>query len=1029
MSEVLFNVETIIKKLKEILKCEICHNLFDFKRHLPIILNSGETFCSQCLSENKNSASIENKSNNNNSDNNLSPFKFVVNLKINKIIKDIVNLYDKTRNEKYISFSKQLTERNSNQRFGHYLLTYNNSSTTIKEKEYSSNEFIYSNSNKNINNIQKLNDSNENSNNNIIKNSSNKNEIKEKEKNINKIENLENNYKIISKEISLKNSVIKPNNKINVNTLNINNLPHLNISDIDDNLNTMAINDEINTNFNKENQNFFEEKEDNMKKIDEDSIDTIPINEEKSTVNISFKNEFNDFWMKNDNLPTELLVNQNEFKNSLNKYIFINKNNFIYKNNQKVSGSSLNINKKTDILSKNKKGEKENKFAYQLSEPNFENINKNNLYDFNSLKIKKEEEKSSNSKIKKIYKNENYYEDKKNNNKENVLNSNEKKNKEYHKININKNQKDRKQIAPKEIDKKIEEDENENIIDKNKTSFRDNNNKKENDNLFDEEEIKIVVKNINNLYDNESIQRKLLITENNINKLFNNKNKTNNEQINDDNNEKHRDIYNNSKVKHTITYNKKILGRTNFSPSKNNSNENSVSKNINKNENCKKINCSINKSKYRTISHAKTNENINTDNIPTNEMMGSITARENNSDSINNLKRIPKITSIFLKIDNLKQNIINKNYGKNKGNSYDINENTIYDYEDSIKNEGKKKHANDEKIISIKKGKTFMNKRKDELDNLNSRNNSNNKNSINTNDDTAPKNQFLELKMNEFQKLFEQKITQEKNKKTKNILLKNKNKYEEIIKKSLNSSLLNNDLNEIKILFQPNNDFYVGLISQNDNSPQKGFLYSFDGNYYEGTFVNGKKEGKGIIIYKNGTKYEGDLKGNLHHGVGKLTQIDGEIFIGEWKEGKINGNGVRYHSNGDIYSGHYINSSRDGTGKYIFSNGDSYEGKWKNGKANGKGIYKFKNGNIYEGNFENNNFCGQGCFKKKKGEIYFGEFKNGVLDGEGIIIIKDKEKFIGTFKNGKKHGKGAIYNKNGNLIKSGIWQFDEFISE
>ena len=1037
MSEILFNVKTIIKKLKEILQCDICHNLFDFKNHMPIISNSGETFCSQCISENKNNIYLGSKFDNNNSNNILSPFKFVENLKLKKIIKDVLNLYDKAIKEKNIIFSKQLTERNNNQRFGHYLLTYNNSSTALREKEISSNEYIYNNSNKNINN-NKLNKSKNNSINNSDNNNLNKKEKKEQDKNINSnnIENPEHNCKIISKEINLKNSIIKPNNnKINVNTLNINNLNNLNISDTDDNLNTMVLNDEINTNFNKENINFFEDKESDIKKIANDSIDTIPFNEEKSTVNMSFKDEFNELWMKKDDMPSELMVNQNDFKNNINKYVFINKNNFIYKNNQKVSGSSLNINKKGDILSKNKKTEKENKFIYQLSEPNFENINinKNNLYDFDKLKIKKEEEKSSNTKIneneiKKIYKNSNYYEDKKINNKENILNSNESKenkNKEYYKINKNKCQAVRRQIAPKEIHKKIEEDENENIIYKNKTTFRDNNKKDENKNiLFDGDEIKIVIKNINNVYDNESIQRKLLITENNINKLF--KNKNNNEKIFDDNNEKPRFTYNNSNANHP--YNKKILGKTNLSPYKNNSIENSVGKNFNKAENYKKINCSINKSKYRTISHAKTNENVNTDNLSTNEMIGSITSRERKTDCFNNIKQIPKITSIFLKIDNQKQNIINKNFVDRKKNNSDSSENNNYEYDDSIKNEGNKKYITDEKIISIGKAKTFMNKTKDELDNLNSGNNLNNKNSINTNDDNNQINKILEIKMIEFNKIFEQKIKSEKNKKTKNILLKNKNKYEEIVKNSINSPLINNNLNEIKILFLQNNDFYLGLISSQDNLPKKGFLYSFEGNYYEGTFVNGKKDGKGIVIYKNGAKYEGELKNNLHNGVGKLTQLDGEIFIGEWKEGKINGNGVRYHSNGDVYSGHYINNSRDGTGKYIFSNGDSYEGKWKNGKANGKGIYKFKNGNIYEGNFENNNFCGQGCFKNKKGEIYFGEFKNGVLDGEGIIISKNKEKFIGTFQNGKKHGKGDLYNKNGNIIKSGLWQSDEFIS-
>ena len=79
--------------------------------------------------------------------------------------------------------------------------------------------------------------------------------------------------------------------------------------------------------------------------------------------------------------------------------------------------------------------------------------------------------------------------------------------------------------------------------------------------------------------------------------------------------------------------------------------------------------------------------------------------------------------------------------------------------------------------------------------------------------------------------------------------------------------------------------------------------------------------------------------------------------------------------------------------------------------------------------FENNSFCGQGCFKKKTGEIYIGEFKNGLLNGEGTEINQHKEKFVGMYINGKKNGNGILYDKNGNIIKSGVWESNEFVSD
>ena len=1044
MSEYLFNVKSIIKKLKEILKCDICHNLFDFNLHMPLITTSGETFCKQCLSDNK---SLLNKYNKtiNNPEEQLSPFKFIENLKLKIILKDVVNLYDKILNEKLIFLSKQLTERNNNQSLGHYLLTYNNNTTGIREN--SSNEFIYKNSNKKINGIKKpLN----NLNNNLFTNSSNtnnnnKNDIKENNNVL--IEKKDNNYKIISKEINLKSSSNKSDtNKISLKTFNINNL---NISDIDDNLNTMAFNDEINYQFNNNNQ-FFEEKNNIMKDIDDESIETIPINEEKSTVNVSFKKEFNEFWLKNEESQDEF-INQNEFKNDLNKYFFTNKNNLINKNNQNIISSSLNIKKDNEM--NNKIIEKEKKLSYQLSEPNLDKINFNKLNNIFSdiekqTNNKIEEEKSSIKKnndkdLKKLYNNSNYFDlgiklafKNKNDiiNKSNSSNNNVQNNiKDYKNNNINNFQAPKRNIISKQIKRKIEEDEKRENKFKftNLTSIKDYTNKYKikNKNIpFNEDEIKIIIKDINNVFDNEEEQKNLLITD--INKI-----KSSIERKKDDKSDKPRYTQNNSKIKHTITYNKKILGKTNYSPLKNKSIENSVIKKANKYDNFHKINSYINsRAKFRTISQVKTNENdINNLNISNKDFFALNSSREKFKESINNfnkynqnnLKYIPKITSIFLKIDNKKKNNNNNSINNINQNNSKSSDNNYYEY--NCKNEDKIKYVNDEKNVSIEKAKTFMNKTKDDIDKLYNGNNLNIKKKNKSINILVSSRTIFEEKIKEFHKLFEQKITIEKNLNIQNNLLKNKKKYEELVKKSINYPLFNESFEDIKMLFLPNNDFYIGIISPKNKLPQKGILYSSDGNYYEGTFLNGKKDGKGIIIYKNRAKYEGELKNNLHNGVGKLSQLDGEVFIGEWKEGKINGNGIRYHNNGDIYSGHYINSIRDGTGKYIFSNGDSYEGKWKNGKANGRGIYKFKNGNIYEGNFENNNFCGQGCFKKKKGDIYIGEFKNGVLNGEGTIVSKDKEKFIGTFKDGKKHGKGVLYDRNGNIIKSGIWESNKFL--
>ena len=268
-------------------------------------------------------------------------------------------------------------------------------------------------------------------------------------------------------------------------------------------------------------------------------------------------------------------------------------------------------------------------------------------------------------------------------------------------------------------------------------------------------------------------------------------------------------------------------------------------------------------------------------------------------------------------------------------------------------------------------------------------------------------------------------------------LLEKKNIYDSFFIKALENSLISeviidtinkiNDINYISVKFSEKNDLFLGLFENDLMTPKKGILLTINGEYYEGEFKKGKKDGKGKLIYKNGTEYIGDFKNNRHHGYGQLTQTDGEIFQGEWKEGKINGNGTRFHSNGDKYIGNYINNIRNGHGYYIFANGDSYEGNWTDGKANGQGVFKYNNGNIYEGEFKDNLISGKGKFILKNGDVYNGIFTNGLINGKGSMVNNKGEKYIGYFMNGKKNGAGKLVNKNGKVIQQGYWKKDKFL--
>ena len=56
-----------------------------------------------------------------------------------------------------------------------------------------------------------------------------------------------------------------------------------------------------------------------------------------------------------------------------------------------------------------------------------------------------------------------------------------------------------------------------------------------------------------------------------------------------------------------------------------------------------------------------------------------------------------------------------------------------------------------------------------------------------------------------------------------------------------------------------------------------------------------------------------------------------------------------------------------------------------------------------------------------------GEFKVGMINGYGTHINPQGEKFAGRFLAGKKNGSGKLYDKEGKLIKNGIWKNDEFM--
>eukprot|EP00471_Norrisiella_sphaerica_P011568 CAMPEP_0184503092 /NCGR_PEP_ID=MMETSP0113_2-20130426/51681_1 /TAXON_ID=91329 /ORGANISM="Norrisiella sphaerica, Strain BC52" /LENGTH=193 /DNA_ID=CAMNT_0026892513 /DNA_START=30 /DNA_END=612 /DNA_ORIENTATION=+ len=96
-----------------------------------------------------------------------------------------------------------------------------------------------------------------------------------------------------------------------------------------------------------------------------------------------------------------------------------------------------------------------------------------------------------------------------------------------------------------------------------------------------------------------------------------------------------------------------------------------------------------------------------------------------------------------------------------------------------------------------------------------------------------------------------------------------------------------------------------------------------NGDKYEGTYADGKRNGRGKYSWsppksaeeeedqKSGTVYEGDFKGGKKHGEGVVKYEDGSEYRGEWKDGLKCGKGVYYYSNGDSYIGQWNKDLRE----------------------------------------------------------------------------------------------------------------------
>ena len=196
-----------------------------------------------------------------------------------------------------------------------------------------------------------------------------------------------------------------------------------------------------------------------------------------------------------------------------------------------------------------------------------------------------------------------------------------------------------------------------------------------------------------------------------------------------------------------------------------------------------------------------------------------------------------------------------------------------------------------------------------------------------------------------------------------------------------------------------------------------------NGDVFEGTLVDGKRQGVGKFSWQGG-QYQGDWVDNKAIGKGSLTFKNGDEYIGLVQEAVADGEGVMKFASGDIYRGSFVKGKAQGQGTYLWRNGQSFEGAWLQDQPQGKGVLKYANGNRYEGDVLGGAPHGSGQLQYQHGDNYKGQFADGQPDGQGEFVWKVGDRYKGQWRAGQKHGDGVFTWANGDRWE-GTYQSDQ----
>eukprot|EP01032_Pedospumella_encystans_P039255 gene39255-biopygen27035 len=223
------------------------------------------------------------------------------------------------------------------------------------------------------------------------------------------------------------------------------------------------------------------------------------------------------------------------------------------------------------------------------------------------------------------------------------------------------------------------------------------------------------------------------------------------------------------------------------------------------------------------------------------------------------------------------------------------------------------------------------------------------------------------------------------------------------------------------------------------------------GGSFEGTYIEGKKQGQGKLTYADGRTLEGEWRNNkICNGKGTLVTGDRQALTGEWvnfrffstehlnfltknaqqeekPQAAVSTTVGKFETAESVASVEFVNkqaavfkgalinaNKKHGQGQITYPDGSVYEGEWLKEKRHGAGRLTSAAGEVFEGVFEKDvPVSGKGVLPFKDGGKYEGELVQGKRHGQGKITYPDGRTLEGEFQEGKLWtGKGVFTHQN-----------------